>query len=145
MISDLFQFSFQFCPQSSRKLFRSFNRGMMGSDLGFRKIALAAGHTGGGKAGVSGPSCSPGGEGHHLGTRGGLVVVEVDLWYNWEVELPELAYRLDVDEMEDGGFQGHHLGFWQLEVGTSSYREREPQKKTKFQETSATQMHWRRL
>lgn len=52
-------------------------------------------------------------------------MVEVDLWYNWEVELPELAYRLDVDEMEDGGFQGHHLGFWQLKVGTSSYRERE--------------------
>lgn len=72
-------------------------------------------------------------------------MVEVDLWYNWEVELPELAYRLDVDEMEDGGFQGHRLGFGQLEVGTSSYREREPQKKTKFQETSATQMHRRRL
>lgn len=66
------------------------------------------------------------------------------------MELPELAYRWDVDEMEDGGFQGHRLGFWQLEVDTSSYREREPQKKTKFQETSATSGaleevlgHWR--
>ena len=39
------------------------------------------------------------------------MMVEVGLWYNWEVELPELAYRLDVDEMEDGGVSRPSPGF----------------------------------
>ena len=39
------------------------------------------------------------------------------MWYNWEVELPELAYRLDVDEMEDGGVSRPSPGFLAVRSG----------------------------
>ena len=45
------------------------------------------------------------------------MMVEVGLWYNWEVELPELAYRLDVDEMEDGGVSRPSPGFLAVRSG----------------------------
>ena len=91
--------------------------------------------------------CSPGRDGH-LGTWAGW-------WWCWrrigdiiwEVELPELAERLDVDEMEEGGFKdiawvfGLADGRWLLPATGRG----NPRRRQSLGRQVQLQMHWRRF
>lgn len=134
-----------FVPKVAGSYLRVLAGGATESDLHCQKIALATECIGGESRGEW-TGYSPGRD-RHLGTWAGW------WWWrrigdiSWEVELPELAERLDVDEMEEGAFKdiawvfGLAVGRWLLPATVRG----NPRGRQSLGRQVQLQMHWRRF